>query len=380
MNTMAVIPDEGIIIDKLAIIEQGINSVSTFVEQTELRDEIKTYKAAAEIRKRKDLALKFNRLMHICENHIARMNPPIPPKQRSPGRNGNRLNCFNLLRKETLSQIRRTHRNLTVDEVVEICKKNEEKGESTTRRDLLRLGKEKELQEKEVARTKARVETKDWELHRCEIENAKEIVGKESVDFVITDPPYNPQSIPCLGELVSFSDYCLAPGGSLISFIGSYTLLEYAAVMYKSIGSLVERPILVLKLIQPIHTYFGVVRVCSPEYKFMIVLSKPPKELWNRYSQTINHKVESRKSLTETDPNKIHKWQQSESLFEEVFNKFVLKEGLVICDPFHGAGTTGQVARKLGHRYIGLDKFLDVERGVATDPADLEKVQGTVTW
>ena len=31
------------------------------------------------------------------------------------------------------------------------------------------------------------------------------------------------------------------------------------------------------------------------------------------------------------------------------------REGDVVCDPFHGNGTTGDVATSLGRRYIGYD-------------------------
>ena len=72
MNT-ALLSAEALLPDKLAIIEQQIHACTSFVEQVEIRDRVRAYKAAAAIYQRKDLEIKFSVLFAKCERQIAKM-------------------------------------------------------------------------------------------------------------------------------------------------------------------------------------------------------------------------------------------------------------------------------------------------------------------
>jgi ParB family chromosome partitioning protein len=51
-------------------------------------------------------------------------------------------------------------------------------------------------------------------------------IADNSIDLIITDPPYNEESIPLYGELARLAQRVLKPGGSLITIIGHYALFK----------------------------------------------------------------------------------------------------------------------------------------------------------
>ncbi|MBI1331008.1 MAG: site-specific DNA-methyltransferase [Alphaproteobacteria bacterium] len=85
--------------------------------------------------------------------------------------------------------------------------------------------------------------------------------------------------------------------------------------------------------------------------------------------------------LKDADGNKAHSTQKPESLLYRVILSST-KPGDVVLDPFFGSGTTGAVARKLGRKFIGLErdpKYARVARAriAEIDPVDPEAIEVT---
>jgi modification methylase len=59
--------------------------------------------------------------------------------------------------------------------------------------------------------------------------------------------------------------------------------------------------------------------------------------------------------LTDADGDKVHPTQKPEALLFRILNA-TTKPGDVVLDPFFGTGTTGAVAKKLGRRFIGIER------------------------
>ncbi len=59
--------------------------------------------------------------------------------------------------------------------------------------------------------------------------------------------------------------------------------------------------------------------------------------------------------LKDDDDGKVHPTQKPEALLYRVLNA-TTRPGDVVLDPFFGTGTTGAVARKLGRRFIGIER------------------------
>ena len=85
--------------------------------------------------------------------------------------------------------------------------------------------------------------------------------------------------------------------------------------------------------------------------------------------------------LKDEDGQKAHSTQKPESLLYRVILSST-KQGDVVLDPFFGSGTTGAVARKLGRRFIGIERDKDYARIARSriadiEPADSEAIETT---
>ena len=81
------------------------------------------------------------------------------------------------------------------------------------------------------------------------------------------------------------------------------------------------------------------------------------------------------------DGQKAHSTQKPESLLHRVIVAST-KPGDVILDPFFGSGTTGAVAKRLGRRFIGIERektYADVARARIAEivPADQDALEVT---
>ena len=56
-------------------------------------------------------------------------------------------------------------------------------------------------------------------------------VPPQSLDVILTDPPYDGQALPLYAALGAFAARCLRPGGSLLVLCGQYFLPEVLAAL-----------------------------------------------------------------------------------------------------------------------------------------------------
>ena len=87
--------------------------------------------------------------------------------------------------------------------------------------------------------------------------------------------------------------------------------------------------------------------------------------------------------LKDGDDGKIHPTQKPEALLHRIINA-TTRPGDVVLDPFFGTGTTGAVAKKLGRRFIGIERedtyiAAALKRIAATRPYSAEALAPTVS-
>jgi site-specific DNA-methyltransferase (adenine-specific) len=176
-----------------------------------------------------------------------------------------------------------------------------------------------------------------------------------SVDLVITDPPYlvnyrsqdgrsfnneNPKEADWLWPAFREIYRVLMPDSLCISFYG-FTMLEKFILAWKEAGFKPAEQIIFKK------EYFSSVGQVSRIHEGAYILAKgqpsspyiflPSVLRWGKYTG-----------------NKYHPTQKPVSIIKPLIEAFS-KPGDIVLDPFSGSGTTALAASECGRKYIGIE-------------------------
>ena len=238
-------------------------------------------------------------------------------------------------------------------------------------------------------------------------------------DLVFADPPYNLQLRGDLrrpdnsrvdavddawDRFGSFADYdqfthawlsgarrVLKDTGS-IWVIGSYHNIFRVGAALQDLGFWILNDVIWRKT-NPMPNFRG--KRFTNAHETLIWASKSPKSQYTfnyEAMKALNDEIQMRSDWTlpicsgherikTADGQKAHSTQKPESLLHRVVVAST-KPGDVILDPFFGSGTTGAVARRLGRRFIGIERektYADVARARIAEiaPADSEAIEVT---
>ena len=169
-------------------------------------------------------------------------------------------------------------------------------------------------------------------------------LGKESIDFIITDPPYPKEYLPLYEDLAKCAEHVLKPGGSLLMMVGQ----SYLPV--------------ILNMTTPYLQYHWTLGYFTPGGQSAQLWQKKVNTFWKPVlwftkgefnGGWIGDVIKS----TEND-KRFHEWGQSESGMLDLMQRFV-KPGDIVLDPFMGGGTTGIICKELKCEFIGIEKDID---------------------
>lgn len=166
------------------------------------------------------------------------------------------------------------------------------------------------------------------------------ILDPESIDKIITDPPYGKEFLDVYPALARLAAYVLKPGGSLFAMVGTYHLPT------------------VLHALEEGLTYHWICRFSPPDLANIV---------WDRHVQATWKPIVWFVKGTYTGPSvsdkictkqgkitKYHKWSQSVTSFTEMLRKYT-SPGDIIYDPFLGGGAAAVAAMQLGRFFYGSD-------------------------
>jgi 16S rRNA G966 N2-methylase RsmD len=175
-------------------------------------------------------------------------------------------------------------------------------------------------------------------------------IEPDSVDAIITDPPYPLEYLPLHETLARVAARVLKPGGSLLAMVGHIYLPDILALMTPH-----------LRYQWTLAYVTGSPSVAVHSRKALVGW-KPV--LWFVKG---DYRGDAISDVCRSDRAEKghHDWGQSESGFDELLHRFA-RPGDTVLDPFVGGGTCAVVALARGCRFIGID----VEQGaIATTAA-----------
>ena len=196
----------------------------------------------------------------------------------------------------------------------------------------------------------------------CDIADAKGRIEAESVDWIITDPPYPKKYLHVYSQLGEFAAHALKPGGSLLAMVGQSYLPEIVAQLANNLN------------------YHWTLAYLTPGGQAVQVWDRKANTFWKPILWFTKGKYAGdwvgdvcRSQVNDND-KQHHRWGQSVSGMSDLLKRFVYP-GQVVCDPFSGAGTTGIAAIEAGCRFLALDNDTDcVEKTRARVGAALKEV------
>ncbi len=176
---------------------------------------------------------------------------------------------------------------------------------------------------------------------------AEPILEPESVDLVLTDPPYAKEYLHLWADLSKFAAQVLKPGRLLVTYSGQYHLAE------------------VMRLLS-LHLQYvwtaAVVHKNRPDTVFplRIMTCWKPVLVFSRGRYSPIERLEWFKDRIDGDGRckSHHDWQQGVGEAGHIIEALTL-EGNLVVDPFLGSGAAAVACKRLKRRFLGCDVDAD---------------------
>lgn len=198
---------------------------------------------------------------------------------------------------------------------------------------------EKKLKEKEFNDIPLPETVKIW---KGKFKNQSKKIPSDSIDAIITDPPYSREYLEDWKDLSLIAKRILRPSGFLITYSGILNLNEVLKIFDKHLIYYWQFILLhtgVKQLINPRNIFCG--------YKPILVYQKEP-------FKRINNQIEDVIKGTGREKDG-HPWQQAEDEIRVFIENFTRPNDLIL-DAFAGSGTIPVVCYKLKRRILAIEK------------------------
>ena len=202
--------------------------------------------------------------------------------------------------------------------------------------------KEKETRREQKIERKdtSKADASGYKLLCADIASGLPEIPDNSVDFIITDPPYPREYIPLYGHLSALAARVLKDGGSALVMCGQSYLPQVMNELCKEL------------------TYHWTLCYLTPGGQSPSLWQKRTNTFWKPIiwltkgeykGDYIGDKISS-----PANDKEHHHWGQSVGGFAEIVEKFT-NPGQTVLDPFLGGGTTGVVCVGTKRNFIGVD-------------------------
>lgn len=171
------------------------------------------------------------------------------------------------------------------------------------------------------------------DLLTCKLED-------NSVDAIITDPPYPLEFIDCYAKLRKLAERILRPGGHLVVMTGQSNILPVMQAMQSD----VLKYQWMLGYFTPGQSTQVFGRKVKSNWKPLLWYVKGKNE-WEHVEDTV---------VSAGNDKRFHEWGQNVQGMAQIVERFSTRPALVV-DPFCGAGTTGVACLISGRLFYGMD-------------------------
>lgn len=227
----------------------------------------------------------------------------------------------------------------------EILGESDKKAISKTANKLKRERKQKVQAQRRAAIVQAAAtvpaQAERYQIHHAACVDALSLPA-QSVDWIITDPPYPAEYLPVYDDLARVAEHVLKPGGLAVVMVGQTYLPEIMASLNRHL------------------TYHWTAAYLTPGGQAVQQFARKVNTFWKPvliYSagqSSAGWIGDVAKSDANDNDKTHHEWGQSGSGMRDLMRRFV-KPGDTVLDPFLGGGTTMVIGLELGCSVIGYD-------------------------
>jgi site-specific DNA-methyltransferase (adenine-specific) len=203
-----------------------------------------------------------------------------------------------------------------------------------------RAAKAKDAYEERLANFKGETSGATWEARLGDFRDVLAELPDESVDAIVTDPPYPDEFMPLWSDLSKHAARVLKPRGVVIAYTGQIRLPE---VLGRMSEHLVYGWSFCLELpgSQDRFTGANVFQGWKPVLVYL-------KDKWPPHDWGTD-------VLTSPERSKAdYEWEQHAAPVAELLERLVPADGLIV-DPFLGVGTFGEATIATGRRFLGVE-------------------------
>lgn len=181
------------------------------------------------------------------------------------------------------------------------------------------------------------------EIYLGDFSEVLDFIPNNTVDAIITDPPYPKEFIECWSKLGEFAYKKLRPGGWLVAYSGQrflpevFSRLEASGMTYYWTMALYHNGTR--------QDVWGI--DLNVMWKPIIVYVKPNV-------MKIDNRGHDDYLVSLKEEKQGHDWQQSESSVATLIETFTSPNDLIL-EPFAGSGTTIAVGKRMNRRVIGAE-------------------------
>ncbi|MBQ3642554.1 MAG: ParB N-terminal domain-containing protein [Synergistaceae bacterium] len=179
-------------------------------------------------------------------------------------------------------------------------------------------------------------------LFVADIRNGLSEIESESIDFIITDPPYSKEYLPLFGDLSRLASRVLKPKGSLIVMSGQSYFPD------------------VIEQLNQYMTYHWCLSYLTPGGQSPQLFQKRVNSFWKPVLWYVKGEYQGDyigdvlKSPVNDNDKQYHEWGQSLGGMNDIIERFTYPDNIIL-DPFLGGGTTGVASIIKGRKFIGTD-------------------------
>jgi len=175
-------------------------------------------------------------------------------------------------------------------------------------------------------------------LYNCDFRELD--IEPNSIDLILTDPPYPKEYLPLWGDLAKFAKEKLKDHGYLIAYSGQYHMPEVINYLISELDYIWTFCLYHVGNTQIVNNVNVMCR-----WKPILIFQKGR----SRFKQTIQDYIEF-----DRREKAHHDWQQGLPAIQKFIEHFT-NPGDVVCDPFSGSGTVALACKNTGRSFIGSE-------------------------